>query len=221
MIKFEFDYEANAAQGGIEVPLNIKVDEELLPRFDGITFYIGRFNYWATRSLGKAKTKDLGALALNLSIPSQDDLVRLGWKGSFEPATQPPSINLYVLKHLEAVGELTGDHDSREADFNHEVNKTLVHEVQHWADFIKSGPFNSRDGEHSVEGITNLQQEIDKKQRFELAASIGELAGGYLSPKSRAEYLAQPHEVRARKAVERFTLNKAPIISCQLTPQGV
>jgi hypothetical protein len=221
MTELSGEFEKYKSDGDVELPIDITLDESLIPVVDSFHFDVSQFNSWITRRLGPASTADLGSLAIHFSgtrHPLDSDPPTTD--GTFNPKCEPPLITVYIPKFLNVFYDQEGESgpELRTWDFNKSINGTLAHETEHWVDSIKFGSeiFYSDRRKKLDEGLIVLQESLPTSPTYAdynlLMEQCGDLVATLKDSHNREEYLARPHEIRAREAADSFKANE-PLIA--------
>jgi hypothetical protein len=200
----------------LDLQVTLGIDPDLHTSVSGVNFYLDIFHDWARKRLGKANVQELGALEMNFVDGNHDSGLPIETKGYFRSG-EPPSITVnvgYWLDILQSPDPVLDDSkEEREATnfvLNAYVNETFAHEIQHWIQFIKSGrkPVTCLRGQKYVnrlkEIIASEPNRNDPQERRRVLQEVILAQEEYRSSESHRQYLAQPHEVAARKAADLF-----------------
>jgi hypothetical protein len=200
----------------LDLQLSLHIDPNLSASISGVNFYLDTFHDWARKRLGKAKTQELGTLALNFMNGIHESILPVQANGYFRNS-EPPSITLNVGNFIDLMQRslpvIDDSKEEREATnfvLNAYVNETFAHETQHWVQFIKRGrkPVNClRDQKYrnKLKELIAAEPDLNNPaERLRVLQEVYLAQEDYRSSASHQQYRAQPHEVAARKAVDLF-----------------
>jgi hypothetical protein len=200
-----------------EYGISLMIQDSLLGRLEEVKFFHEEIDSWL-RSKGEL-SHDLQPLTIAL-IDDHFPVEANGSKtqASYQSKDDKSLIRIYMKDRLVDfdIYAVEFEHDVREDSFNYQLNKSCVHEIEHWIQ-RSNGQTDTVVRQGILDIFSNFETDMEKvgeNKAGEIA--IRNLVQLVKKEKNYETYYNRPIEIQAREASDTYPSKHGPMIWCKI-----